>query len=168
MDGTVIHNQPFFSILILFHLIYLFKKLLYKIKVFIFSICTFNYTPVCQSLLTYNCYQWKSFSLRNGTVYSDLLIGPCPCLLTCHIEIETRLVKEVYFGIFVSELFILRTEFISLLERLGCISLFRNTTNSFLSEFTNFKQPCYCSFIDLLPMSIFQSFQVLNFIQLHT
>ena len=63
MDGTVIHNQPLLSVGVFLHLVNFLEQLFYEVEVFVFSVCSFNDTPVSQSLLPDDGDQRKSFAL---------------------------------------------------------------------------------------------------------
>jgi hypothetical protein len=88
MNSTVIQNQPFF-LRILLRRIHLLsqprKQRSDKIKILIFTISPLNYPPVHKPVITNYRYQGKSFSLWNRTVNCNLLVGPGPRLITCHV-----------------------------------------------------------------------------------
>lgn len=142
MNSAIIKNQPFlshpfFTIFLLFsHFIHLlsqpYEQLPYKVKILVFTISTFNDTPMGQPILCYNSNYRESFPFRNRAIYSDLLVRSSPGFITSHVKIEPAFVQKIYPSLLLPNLVVLWAIVKSFLERFGSISFFWNTFDSFL------------------------------------
>jgi len=95
MDCTVVHYEPFLALIILAqtllfcHIIHLLsysgEQLSNEINEFVLSVCTFNDSPMGQTILSNNGYQRKSFAFVDRAVHSDLFVRPCPGFISGHV-----------------------------------------------------------------------------------
>lgn len=102
VDGAVIEHQPLLPLVLLRcafflgQLLLLFlhpcEELLDEIQIFVFAVCALDDAPMGQSVISYDGNQWEAFTLGDGAVNSDLLVGTSPSLIASHVKVKATLV----------------------------------------------------------------------------
>lgn len=168
VDRAIVHHDPLLlRILLGFMLADLLEKLTDEVEVLELAVVPLDETPMRQTVVRDDGDQRETLSLRNWTVYCDLLVRTGPCLVSSHVEVEPRFVQKVHLCPALQNFLIFLTILIAFLQRLTRIFLLGDAFNPLLSELPHTQQLPNYSSGHILPDSAFDDLQILYFVQFH-